>query len=366
MNNIDLTKLKPITVVLLTAVITSVVLLISNTNIIWVLIKGFSPIFTSFFIAYFLDYILMELKNRFNINRALGFIITMSLIILFFYIMVASLVPALKDASVKLYETISKTNFDFSALFNTSGLSDELKGISNEMLTGMKSLVNKITEFSTSNFFVLLTGVKNVIYWFISLIIAITISIYMLIEKKTLLTMLTRTTRALMAPKFYEKTTKILKLTDKIFKKFVIGKIIDSIIIGFLTYFVLLILKFEYAVLIAFIVGVTNVIPYVGPFIGAVPAVVITALASIHDPIRILYMALIILAIQQLDGLVIGPKILGDTVGVTPFWILIAITIGGAMFGFIGMFLGVPFTVLIKTLVENAVNQRLEGRVEQD
>lgn len=366
MNNIDLTKLKPLTIILLTALITSVVLMISKTDIIWILIRGVSPIFTSFFIAYFLNYILDELKARFNINRAIGFAITMFAIVLFCYIMVASLVPALKDASRKLYDTVSAANFNLESIFQTNDLSAEVQGIADEIIAGIKRLIQKFAEFSTSNIFMLLTGVKNAIYWVISIVISITMAIYMLLEKMTLSNMLIRTARALMSPKIYDKTQQILKLTDKIFKKFVIGKIIDSIIIGFLTYFILLILKFEYAVLIAFFVGVTNVIPYVGPFIGAVPAAVITALASFHDPIRILYMALIILAIQQLDGLVIGPKILGDTIGVTPFWILVAITIGGTMFGFIGMFLGVPFTVLIKTLVENAVNRRLEDDVRSD
>lgn len=103
-------------------------------------------------------------------------------------------------------------------------------------------------------------------------------------------------------------------------------------------------------------------IPYFGPFIGAVPAAVITLIANTSDPIQVLYMLLLILIIQQLDGLVIGPFILGDSVGVSAFWIIIAVSVGGATFGLIGMFLGVPTVVLVKTLLEEDVQRKLASK----
>ena len=103
-------------------------------------------------------------------------------------------------------------------------------------------------------------------------------------------------------------------------------------------------------------------IPYFGPFIGAVPAAIITLIANPTDPVQMLYMLLLIFIIQQLDGLVIGPFILGDSAGVSAFWIIVAVTVGGAAFGIIGMFLGVPVCVLIKTLIEEDVQRRLEHK----
>lgn len=100
-------------------------------------------------------------------------------------------------------------------------------------------------------------------------------------------------------------------------------------------------------------------IPYFGPFIGAVPAAIITFVANPSQPVDVVWMLLIILIIQQLDGLVIGPFILGDSVGVNAFWIILAVTVGGATFGLLGMFLGVPLCVLIKTLIEEDVERKL-------
>lgn len=363
MKYIDLTKIKPITIAFITALITTVVLFIAKTDVIWIFIRAVSPIVTSFFIAYLFNYTLVELHRRFKINKVLGFILTLFTIFLFFYILVVALVPALKDAAMKFYDNLDNLTFDFNSILN---LNTDFQNIKDKLVLDLKPMIEKITSINSYNWMSLLSGVKNIMTWFVSLLISIAIAAYMLLEKNELKRRMDRMATALFSKPFNVKMRHILFLMDKIFKKFVVGKIIDSIIIGILTYFVLIIFKFEYAVLIAFFVGVTNVIPYVGPFIGAVPALFITLLASPHSLINVLYMGIIILAIQQLDGLIIGPKILGDTIGVTPFWILIAITVGGAMFGFIGMFLGVPVTVLIKTLIEEVVEKKLGEKHEND
>lgn len=363
MKHIDLTKIKPITIALLTALITTVVLFISKTEVIWTFLRAISPIMTSFFIAYLLNYTLVELQRRFKINKILGFIITIFVIFLFFYILVVALVPALKEAAIKFYDNLDNLTFDFNSILN---INTDFKNIKDKLVLDLKPIIEKFTSLNSFNWMSVLAGVKNVMSWVVSLFISIAIAAYMLLEKKELIRRLDRTSTALFSKNFNDRARHVLSLMDKIFKKFVFGKIIDSIIIGILTYFILIVFKFEYAVLIAFFVGVTNVIPYVGPFIGAVPALFITLLASPQTPVNVVYMGIIILAIQQLDGLIIGPKILGDTIGVTPFWILIAITVGGAMFGFLGMFLGVPVTVLIKTLVEEIVEKKLGERIEHD
>ena len=128
-------------------------------------------------------------------------------------------------------------------------------------------------------------------------------------------------------------------MSNQIFGGFVSGKILDSAIIGIICYIGLIILQMPYSLLVAVIVGVTNVIPFFGPFIGAVPGFVLIALA---EPVKGLYFLIFVFLLQQVDGNIIGPKILGDSTGLSSFWVIFAILVGGGMFGFMGMLLGVP------------------------
>ena len=145
----------------------------------------------------------------------------------------------------------------------------------------------------------------------------------------------------------------------QLFSSFIIGKAIDSLIIGLLCFVIMSLCQLPYAVLISAIVGVTNMIPYFGPFIGAVPGVLIMLLVS---PIKALIFAILILVLQQFDGLILGPKILGDSTGLKPLWIIFAITIGGSIAGVLGMFLGVPVIAVLRYLLNRFLQYRLEKR----
>ena len=147
--------------------------------------------------------------------------------------------------------------------------------------------------------------------------------------------------------------------TNKIFNGFVIGKIIDSAIIGVICYIGMLILKLPYPALVATIVGVTNVIPFFGPIIGAVPSGLLILLVN---PLQAFYFVIFVICLQQLDGNVIGPKILGNTVGISGFWVLISITVAASLFGFAGMLLGVPVFAVIYMLISDAVNLALSRK----
>lgn len=152
----------------------------------------------------------------------------------------------------------------------------------------------------------------------------------------------------------------ILHLTlksNEIFGGFIIGKLIDSAIIGVLCFIGLSILNMPYALLVSVIVGVTNVIPFFGPYIGAIPSAVLIMLA---DPRKGLYFILFILVLQQIDGNIIGPKILGDSTGLSAFWVVFSILLGGGLFGFVGMILGVPTFAVIYYVINMLINHRLE------
>jgi len=144
-----------------------------------------------------------------------------------------------------------------------------------------------------------------------------------------------------------------------VFGGVIIGEIWDSVIIGILTFVWLSVLKMPYTVLISVIVGVTNIIPFFGPFIGAVPSAVLVLLA---DPKKCLWFLLSILAIQQLDGNIIGPKILGNSTGLSSFWVLFSILLFGGIMGPVGMIIGVPTFAVIYRLTAEWVNWRLKKR----
>lgn len=152
---------------------------------------------------------------------------------------------------------------------------------------------------------------------------------------------------------------KEMAFINKTFSAFISGKIIDSLIIGTICFIGMHILGLPYVVLISVIVGVTNIIPFFGPFIGAIPSTIIMLTV---DPIKALYFVIFILILQQLDGNVIGPKILGDSTGLPSFWVMFAIMVGGGMFGFVGMIVGIPAFAVIYTYVTRYVNHRLKSK----
>ena len=187
---------------------------------------------------------------------------------------------------------------------------------------------------------------------FVAVFTAMASSIYLLTQKNKLLRHARILTRAFMPRNVAETFLRICSTANKNLSGFFTGKIIDSAIIGVLTYVCMLLCGMYYAPLISIIVGVTNIIPVFGPFIGAVPGIVILLFL---EPIQALWFALLILIIQQLDGNVIGPKILGDSIGISALWVLFSIVVFGDLFGLVGMVIGVPvFATLLGVVKEFA------------
>ena len=184
---------------------------------------------------------------------------------------------------------------------------------------------------------------------FVAVFTALASSIYLLTQKNKLLRHARILTRAFLPRNAAETTLRICSTANKNLSGFFTGKIIDSAIIGVLTYVCMLIFGMPYAPLISIIVGVTNIIPVFGPFIGAVPGIIILLFL---DPVQALWFALLILVIQQLDGNVIGPKILGDSIGISALWVLFSIVVFGDLFGLVGMVIGVPVFATLLGLVK--------------
>ncbi len=203
------------------------------------------------------------------------------------------------------------------------------------------------------------SGVVGTLGTVLDIFVALIICVYLLNSKELFAAQSRKLVLALFSEERAEKIFELGRLSNQTFGGFINGKIIDSAIIGVLCFIVLTICKIPMTMLISVVVGVTNIIPFFGPFIGAIPSIIILL---IIDPISSLKFAIIILVIQQLDGNIIGPKILGKTTKLASFWVMFAIIVGGGLFGFLGMILGVPVFALIYMYTSRGVNAKLESK----
>ena len=227
----------------------------------------------------------------------------------------------------------------------------------------LPSILNYIRDFASNIVPTLYSLSMTIMQLLLNLVIALIVSIYILMDKKILLGTVKATIYAFLPQKRIPYIMDTLKECNEIFGGFVIGKAIDSLIIGVLCFIVMTILRLPYTMLISLIVGITNMIPYFGPFIGAVPGAIVMLMVS---PLKAVIFIIMIFALQQFDGLYLGPKILGQSVGLRPLWIIVAITVGGSIGGVLGMFLGVPIMAVLRYLVMRTLKQRLAEREVKD
>ena len=204
-------------------------------------------------------------------------------------------------------------------------------------------------------------GVLNVVVVLKNLIIGIIVAVYMLASRKRFVQQGKMVLYSVVKPRWASLITEEVKYADRMFGGFINGKTLDSAIIGLLCYIGCLIFKFPSALLVSVIIGVTNVIPFFGPFIGAIPA---TLLILIQNPIKALWFVLFVLVLQQVDGNIIGPKILGNTTGLSSFWVLFAILLFGGLWGFAGMIVGVPLFAVIYDVIKKLVIHGLQRNQE--
>lgn len=222
------------------------------------------------------------------------------------------------------------------------------KWATNTLLPSMENIVTNIT-----------TGVFSVVKAVYNIAIGMIVSIYILYNKEPFIAHYRKTLYCLFKPEKARKISSALRFADRTFMGFIVGKLLDSAIIGMICYVGCVVMRMPYDLLISVIIGVTNIIPFFGPFIGAIPSALLVLLV---DPKMCLWFVIFIIVLQQIDGNIIGPKILGTSIGINGFWVLFSIVFFGGLFGFWGMLLGVPTFVIIYTAVERAVNRRLESR----
>lgn len=203
------------------------------------------------------------------------------------------------------------------------------------------------------------SGVLNVLNAFKNLVIGLIVSIYVMCEKENFEGQTKKIIFALFPARAANQVIQVFHTTNEIFGGFIKGKLLDSLIIGIICYIVLCIIKMPYTLLVSVIVGVTNIIPFFGPFIGAIPSAFLILLV---DPLYAVYFVIFVVILQQIDGNIIGPKILGDSTGLSSFWVMFAILVGSGLFGVMGMLLGCPVFAVIYYIVQKVVHFFLEKK----
>ncbi|MCR5828841.1 MAG: AI-2E family transporter [Lachnospiraceae bacterium] len=290
----------------------------------------------------------------------LSFIIVLGLLALAITILIPQVIGSIKELLGKL-SVVNLNSMTASVKNWVSGVfpSLDLSGFDSWVSSELSTLTDKIATFVTQSIPSIFTAGFAVVKGVINFLLAIAISIYMVCDKRRIARASTALTYSILPLKKAEAFISTSRECGQIFFGFIIGKTIDSIIIGILTFIILTIGGLPYPLLVSVIVGVTNMIPFFGPFIGAVPGIL---LYLCLDPVYAFAFAIIILAIQQFDGWVLGPLILGDSTGVSPLWVIFGITVGGAYFDVVGMFLGVPVTAVVVYLARRIVSKRLKKK----
>lgn len=208
------------------------------------------------------------------------------------------------------------------------------------------------------------SGVFSVLVFFKDLFIGIVVSVYLLALKERFALGSRKLLYSAVSEQGYRNALRSVGKADSIFSGFVRGKLLDSLIIGILCFIGASILKLPYTPLVSVVVGVTNIIPFFGPVLGAIPCAFLILLVS---PLKCLYFVIFVLVLQQLDGNIIGPKILGGSTALPSFWVIVAILLGGGFFGVPGMFLGVPVFACFYAIVNYHMNKRLAKKgIEND
>ncbi|MGN1343210.1 MAG: AI-2E family transporter [Traorella sp.] len=327
------------------------------------------PFIFGFVVAFLLNKPMMLLESLLEkihfpkkLRRSIAAICSLILGILIVFIFFAMIGPQIVDSLASLVEQAPSLWKMFILHLNEFL---EKYNINAEFINNLVStdfignFLEKITSTLTQTIPTVFAFGGKVTSVLLDILIGLIAGLYLMFEKEMFIKGLKRFTYAFFKKDIADYLVRFSNITAKVFNDFILGKALDSLIIGILTYLAMNIFKMPYALLLSTIVGITNMIPVFGPFIGAIPGVFIL---MIMDFKLGLYFALLILAIQQLDGNIIGPIILGDRLGLPSLAILFSVSVGGGLFGIVGMFIGVPITAVIYIAVKEIVDERLEKK----
>ena len=344
------------------------------------LMKAAEPIIIGLILAYLLNPVMKAIessafrrlsprlksqKRAKKLSRGIGIVVSIMFLISILTLIVAAVGPALISSVSGLVEYGSEYVKNFIDTTESGILGHfEVTEVVGQYLTTIIGYVQKWAEDSLlprmqGYIGQVTSSVISMLRLFLNFIIGIIVAVYVMVIQEELIGQSKKLVFALFKPKTGNMIVKGVRKADEIFGGFIVGKIIDSAIIGVICYLGCMIMRIPDAMLVAVVIGVTNIIPVFGPFIGAVPSLI---LVVIQSPWHALYLLIFILVLQQVDGNIIGPKILGNSTGLSSFWVMFAILIGGGLFGFFGMLLGVPVFAMIYYILRVSVNSRIRKR----
>lgn len=328
-------------------------------------VKQFLDVFTPFIAGFAIAYLLNTPTNFFEREiysdcahkRILAIITVYVIALLALMVLLQLILPQVGASIMSLASNLSYylDNLNQMVLELMQRFNVEWEGLSG-IMADYQLIIRKVTDFLASSMPDLLNFGIALGNGLITALTALISSIYMLAGKDRLIKQLKKLIYALFPTKGVNHILSVSSRANTVFVGFINGKILDSAIIGVLCFVLTVIFRIPYAVLISVIIGVTNIVPFFGPIIGAVPSVM---LLVIVDPWAALRFLALIIALQQFDGNILGPKILGDSTGLSAIWVLVAIVVGGGLFGFAGMLLGVPTFAVLYALTREWTDRRL-------
>lgn len=301
-------------------------------------------------------------KTRRRVSRTVGIVLSEIFLLAILIFLLRILLPQLID-SVRMLVTNIGDYVNGLETWLTPYLAKTNDAVRAYVDSAIEQVRGWITGFVQNDFMKLVGNLTNGVVLvgrtLYNFILGVVVSIYLLASKERMIALAKKCVCALFKPERANRIFSITREANDMFRGFIVGKILDSAIIGVLCFLGMTILQLPFVLLVSVIVGITNVIPYFGPIIGAVPSVFLILMI---DPIKSLVFLIFVIILQQLDGNLIGPRILGDKTGVSSFGVLFSILVGGGLFGFIGMLVAVPTFGLIFRLCKRFVEKKLANR----
>lgn len=333
------------------------------------------PFFAGLLISYILFMPCKKIENALSKSklkfvkkkaRGLSVIATYIIFVLIMVIIINCIFPVLKESIVELvsnipgyYETLVNKYKELpeDSVLKSDVIKDKMTELSNIDMKQFLSINNeKIIEY-VKNIINIFSGIFDV---FVSIIV----SVYILIQRTAIMKFLRRFARAIFKKNTYEAVNKYFTKANEVFFTFISSQLLDAVIVGILTTVAMLIIKVKYAPLIGFTIGLFNMIPYIGAIVAVGIGILITFITGGLG--KAIAMAIVVIILQQIDANIINPKIIGVSLEVSPLLVIFAVTVGGAYFGILGMFLGVPIAVVIKTVLNDWIDNKNKFRDEQE
>ncbi len=331
-----------------------------------------SPFIIGFVIAYLLlrpvknlnllldKFLFKKLKKQHSVNKGISIAVVFVLVLVLLSLVIYSIIPQLIDSVARLArnaDSYIKTITDFINAFALrfhldsdvfSGILGSSQELFKKLIAYISSSLPRVLDFSVS----IGSGISNFIIGFI-------ISIYILSGKERFCAQAKKICAALLPKKFSDRSSTLIKYMHETFGNYLTGQLLDCILLGMICFLFMTLFSMEYALLISMIIAITNFIPFIGPFIGAIPSAFILLMVQ---PSKVLWFILMIVILQQLDGNLLAPKIVGKTTGLSSFWVIFSILLGGGLFGIAGVLLAVPTFSVVYLVIKNTIEKKLKEK----